>query len=81
MIAECIYGPKDGEMVVLQDSFEIGRVHGVMMAHSAEYHPFSKEEALIDIALPEKRPAFVALYRLAPGSRLEFMCYVKRGRR
>ena len=78
MIAECIYGPKDGEMLEIHHPLEVGSVHGVMMAHSPELHPFSKEEALIDIALPSKRPAFVALYRLAAEGRLEFLSYVKR---
>ncbi len=76
MIAECICGPKDGEMLEIHQPLEVGSVHGVMMAHSPELHPFSKEEALIDIALPDRKPAFVALYRLAAESRLEFMGYV-----
>lgn len=61
MICECFGGPLDGGTELLPHETAVGFVHGVMMAHSAEHHPFAQP---MPQDLISEHPAVVALYAL-----------------
>lgn len=78
MICECYGGPLDGGEVILPHECEVGYVHGIMMAHSVEHHPFSQP---MPQDLISECPAVVALYQLNGISQhighLDFKGYAK----